>query len=421
MEAVNTDLERLIRIESNLRKAPKRIYSKNFLVSKLIEAKSIKAEIVNELVNLEDVLKSSVIDQANREVLAVSGRIFHYLELKISTACSPRYTFKNLSRLAIICNRLKAKDDTMADSFDIKTATAIVQMYDGCSQNLQTFVDGASLLKELTKPAHLEMAAKFLRTRLTGKARQGLPDNAKTIDTIVSDVETRCAEIISAQNILAKLKASGQNGNIDKFCTEVESLTTQLQNVYISQKIPGDVAKSMATKAGVDSLINGIKDNETKIVLKASTFTSVKEAIQKINENSVRETNQIFHLVGQHYNHRGRTRFGDQRGNYRGRYMNFRGAYRGQNNYHYYANRQNSNYHDRNNTQDAGNNQRNNGQGRINSENRNNFNRRGGYANNQRNVSNRNVYYSENGNRPPTPPQVGAEENQGEQIVHPRR
>lgn len=43
-------------------------------------------------------------------------------------------------------------------------------------------------------------------------------------------------------------------------------------------KIPKDVAKSMATKAGLDSLINGIKD-ETKIVLKASIFTTVKEAI----------------------------------------------------------------------------------------------------------------------------------------------
>lgn len=70
-------------------------------------------------------------------------------------------------------------------------------MYYGCSEDLQTFVDGASLLKELTNPAHLEMATKFLRTRLTGKARQGLPQDAKTIDTIGIDVKTRCAEVIS--------------------------------------------------------------------------------------------------------------------------------------------------------------------------------------------------------------------------------
>lgn len=62
--------------------------------------------------------------------------------------------------------------------------------------------------------------------------------------------------------------------------------------------------------------------NETKIALKANTFTSVKEAIKKINENLV-----IIHFVCQRYNNRGRAWFGDQRGNYRGRYKNFRGPW----------------------------------------------------------------------------------------------
>lgn len=139
----------------------------------------------------------------------------------------------------------------MAEQFDIKTATAIVQTYDGCSANLNTFIDGANLLKEFTSRNHMEMAAKFLKTRLTGKARQGLPEDVKTIDDIIADVKARCTETITAQNIMAKLKASSQKNDLEKFCTDVDSLTTQLQNIYVSQKIPTEIAKSMAAKAGM--------------------------------------------------------------------------------------------------------------------------------------------------------------------------
>lgn len=114
--------------------------------------------------------------------------------------------------------------------FDMKTATAIVQTYDGSAE---TFVDAANLLKEFTKPDQAVTAIKFLRSRLTGKARQGLAEQINTIDALISDVQTRCAEKTTPQSILAKLKMVNQKGDVEKFCAEVESLSTQLQNVYL--------------------------------------------------------------------------------------------------------------------------------------------------------------------------------------------
>lgn len=306
----------------------------------------------------------------------------------------------------------------MSETFDIKTATAIVQTYDGCAENLYAFVDAANLLKELTKPEHVAMAIKFLRTRLTGKARQGLPENIITIGALIADVKTRCADTITPQSILAKLKVSSQKGDVGKFCAEVESLSMQLQSVYISQMIPGDVAKSMATKAGIDTLINGIKNTETKIILKAGTFPSVKEAVQKINENLTQETNnsnQILHMNSQRYTNRDRQNYNNQRGNYRGRYMNsYRNNYnRNSNNNRNYGNRQYSNNYERNNDQN-----------RFNSRNRyqnNNSNRPPPPRDSHSHNNNRNVYYSENENQPSTPPQVDVNRERGEQIVHPRR
>ena len=66
---------------------------------------------------------------------------------------------------------------TMANpepAFDIRQATAIVQPYDGAPVGLDTFIDSVNLLKELTAAAHLQMALRFIRTRLSGKARTGL-------------------------------------------------------------------------------------------------------------------------------------------------------------------------------------------------------------------------------------------------------
>lgn len=55
---------------------------------------------------------------------------------------------------------------------------------------------------------------------------------------------------------MAKLKASSQTNDLEKFCTDVDSLTTQLQNIYVSQKISTEIAKSMAAKANVTSVTN---------------------------------------------------------------------------------------------------------------------------------------------------------------------
>lgn len=42
----------------------------------------------------------------------------------------------------------------------------------------------------------------------------------------------------------------------------------------------------MATKAGVDALINGTTSFETKIILRAGNFSNIREAVQKVQENT---------------------------------------------------------------------------------------------------------------------------------------
>lgn len=182
---------------------------------------------------------------------------------------------------------------TMPDPapFDVKSATAIVQPYDGSHDALNTFVDSANLLKELTTAEHVPIAIRFLKTRLTGKARLGLPDALATIDELINDVKNRCKGTVTSETIVAKLKTTKQRGDTEKFCNTVESLCHQLQATYVEAGVPTAVAKQMATKAGVDALTSGVTNNEARLILKASTFTDINQAIQKVTENAT--TNNI--------------------------------------------------------------------------------------------------------------------------------
>lgn len=87
------------------------------------------------------------------------------------------------------------------------------------------------------------------------------------------------------------MKALKQQDTVQKFCDEVENLTAKLKGVYMNSGIPEPVSKSMSTKAGVDTLINGVSSVETTIILKASTFTDIKEATQKVQENASNSSN----------------------------------------------------------------------------------------------------------------------------------
>ncbi|XP_055591475.1 putative uncharacterized protein DDB_G0286901 [Uranotaenia lowii] len=294
--------------------------------------------------------------------------------------------------------------------FDIKTATALVHPYDGAAAGLESFIDSANLLNEIVSTAHKEIAGKFLRTRLIGKARLGLPDSAKSIETIVANVKERCQDRITPDSILSKMKNVRQNQSPQTLCDEVEGLTAQLKAVYLGSKIPDDVASTMANKAGVDALINVVTNNDTKLILKAGTFNNVKEAVVKVLENSTpgTSTNQVLS-----YSSRGR--YKSNRGNrdsqrFNNRYHGNNGRqYNNQRNYA--SNRYNNNRRDHRNYGDNHNNNQ-----RYYNEIRNNNNYRNRNGSNDRNRR-RNVYYVENDQPSTVRPQPETDRHQPQGVI----
>lgn len=272
--------------------------------------------------------------------------------------------------------------------FDVKQATALVQPYDGSAAGLESFIDSVNFLKELIQPNHTAMAVKFLKTRLTGKARCGFPDTIVTIDALIEHIKIKCQDTLTPDLIVAKLNATKQRGQVLNFCEEIENLCSKLENSYISQKVPENVAKAMTTKAGVNALINGINASETKLILKAGNFSSIREALQKAQESATDNTSsQVFNLRNKQFNPNERKM--NFRGNGFNRNRNFGNCYRGgfsqrpQNNYYHNSSRgryQRGGYH-------------------------NGYNNRGRFNDNRPRYDNPNRVYVANVDQPYGPPQ----------------
>lgn len=259
--------------------------------------------------------------------------------------------FKSIAKTIVFCSRLRksVQIENKMPKVDIKLGTALVQAYDGAPENLNTFLDAVDLFKDNVdgefiqatpdqKAAADDTVYKFIKTRLTGTARQAIT-GAQNLTEIIAKLKTQCSVKSSSDNLMAKLKNLKQKDSIDNFCDQVEQLTLRLATTYIQEAIPADKATQMATKAGVQSLINGVSNSDTKIILRAGTFTSISDATQKIHEcNNDTKTNtshaQVFMTRGNY----------TQRSRGRGRYTGNRGQYNSLNRTNYNNQRSHSNY-----------------------------------------------------------------------------
>lgn len=116
----------------------------------------------------------------------------------------------------------------------------------------------------------------------------------------------------------------------------IEKLTLELEKCYISENIPTQTATRLATKAGIKALANGVKNPETKMLLKAGNFDTLTSAIGKATENEG-GTSSIFNFKKTN-NYRGNNRNNFGNGHHQGRgghryRHNYKGKNRGGHNF----------------------------------------------------------------------------------------
>ena len=204
-------------------------------------------------------------------------------------------------------------------SFDIKTASTLLSVCDGSPDQVVTFIDALTLLRELTPANHAEILLRFAKVRLTGKAKN-VTSAAVTIDELIKELKTHCAATESSAAVEMRLKAVRQTGDAATYATKIEELTQKLASQHIAEGIPAAAATRLATKCGIAALVQGARNPQTRLILKAGSFNTMTDAVTKLLQEDAApdEVAQILALGNSQGSQRGGGFRGGQRGGYRG-------------------------------------------------------------------------------------------------------
>lgn len=335
----------------NLKKSPNRRFLEKTLQEKL--AKSLK--IYNKLVELLEFHPSK--DLLLIAIRDTYGQIKAFIQTRIDLG-STLTKFKTVGLAFLFCIKVRKqhlRKKMEANIELIKVISSLVPSYDGTSAKLNSVVSALTALNTLITPQNRALAIQVILSKLEGKARSAVGNNPADLQVIIDKLKEKCDQRQQPDVIIAKMNTAKQVGELSKFTDELERLTLELERAYISEEIPVDTATKMATKAAVKALSNGIKNTETKLILKAGQFTTLSEAIGKAAENESNEKqadskifkiNQLQNTRGQnnprgsyshrgtystrgHYGYRGNTRYNNQNNRSNPRFQNNRYNWRG--------------------------------------------------------------------------------------------
>lgn len=171
-EELKENFKQLKYLYTYIKKAANVKLSEKTLNKKLDEARLIHGIILSQ-VNLNsdaNLCDADVcIQESNIWIEAIESIIRRKINKLHKLSVIPRTTL-NFTRLSI------GKKSTMSieqseTRFDVRQACLLIQPYNGDSGGLNAFVDSVELLKELTSDNQKLTAIKFIKSRLSGKAR----------------------------------------------------------------------------------------------------------------------------------------------------------------------------------------------------------------------------------------------------------
>ncbi|KAL9707095.1 hypothetical protein quinque_010613 [Culex quinquefasciatus] len=144
-------------------------------------------------------------------------------------------------------------------TFDFIAAACLVQPFDGSVENLPSFIDSVKLLAESTPHHQLPIAAKFVKTRLVGKASSSITSDWWTIEDLIDEVKTMCLKRETPEYIIAKLRILKQ------------------KEALLPLEISRERARAMAITIGVQALVNGSVQIHRS--LDSHNFSTIEQAV----------------------------------------------------------------------------------------------------------------------------------------------
>ena len=308
MENLDAKLQALDKVLVNLKKAPHRAYKRETLINKKIETKELLEQINDILLWLENIVEEQIFYDKNRQAKLLSGQIYYLIDEKLANL-----DFEKIPRIKtiflVILAIAKFKKFKMANLNEtIKTVSALMPQYDGTADKLTSVLDALEIVKTLQTDANKQTIVGVVLTKLDTKVRHSFGQKPENVDAII-EVLKQTVTKIPPETIIAKLATCKQKESLTDFIKEIEMLSIQLENAYITKQIPPGVAKDLAAKEAIKNMANGLKVEQTKLVLLAGNFTQLSDATNKVLEvNPTLEQNaKILQLRAQESRNQNKT------------------------------------------------------------------------------------------------------------------
>lgn len=285
------------------------------------------------LLSLEIILKYftiSEIQSVNLEPIASTTATCN-----LASASSTNSLIESESEHSKIINMAMSSTDFLAIA-----SRTINHNYDGNPLALQAFINSIEMLKEIV-PANLEaFFAKFVKSKLEGKAEESIPDNPQNVDVIIASLRQHIKPDNSKVVAGRLLALSSDRAKLTDFTEQAEMLADALQRSLIIEGITQSKAREMTIEKTVELCRNSTRSDLVKSILAATKFDSPKEVVAKyvVEANTEEKEKQVLQFKAQ--NKRGYNR---GRGQYKNQKFNNGYQKNGQNNYN-----NNSNFRGRN-------------------------------------------------------------------------
>lgn len=245
--------------------------------------------------------------------------------------------------------------------------------YDGNPLTLSAFINSIEILKEVVPDTLSAMFVRFIKSKLSGKALDIVPDATNSVNGIIGILKQKIKPDNSKVIAGRLLALRAEKANMTEFTDQAEKLADALQRSLIIEGISHEKAKEMTIEKTVELCRNATRSDLVKSILAASKFDSSKEVVAKyvVEANTEAREKQILQFKAS---------------NNKGGFNRDRGGYKNQKRGNY-NNGYNNNNRNFNNPNYRGGRGKYRGRGRG----------RGGYANNyQRNRPQQYVRYAEN-------------------------
>lgn len=286
---IDTHIAVLNTILTNFNKAPNRNYNKSFLTNKKHQAFQTLNHLSNLLRQYENKFTSAELTFYIKGARQKYDNIILIINHKLVYAKESTLCVKTIALAFIFFIKLKRRhyrNVIMASLKDmIMTASQTVPEYDGTGGKLNKVLSALSALALLETDVNRAGAIAVIQSKLDGRARAAVGQNPASIQAIIDALKDNCKEEQPPEVALAKLNATKQTKDLNSFTDQVEKLALDLEKSYLSEQIPAAAASKLATKAAVKALAAGVKCKESSLILKASNFATLNEAIQKVTEN----------------------------------------------------------------------------------------------------------------------------------------